>query len=76
MVVWIKLLEILAACPPDVLNHNLETVPRLYKAQRQRCGSTKLIGFVKTLQANASKIFQLSQVLWFGIGETNEEIKS
>ena len=29
-----KALEILAACPPDVLNHNLETVPRLYKAQR------------------------------------------
>src|SRR5437899_2680275 len=27
-------LEILAAAPPDVLNHNLETVPRLYREAR------------------------------------------
>src|SRR5262249_41298484 len=27
-------LEILAAAPPDVLNHNLETVPRLYRKAR------------------------------------------
>src|ERR1043166_6631838 len=27
-------LDILAATPPDVLNHNLETVPRLYKQAR------------------------------------------
>ena len=27
-------LDILAADPPDVMNHNLETVPRLYKAAR------------------------------------------
>src|SRR3954453_1717676 len=27
-------LEIPAACPPDVMNHNLETAPRLYAAAR------------------------------------------
>ena len=27
-------LDILGACPPDILNHNLETVPRLYKQAR------------------------------------------
>ena len=27
-------LEMLAAAPPDVFNHNLETVPRLYKQAR------------------------------------------
>src|SRR3979411_1881769 len=27
-------LEILAAAPPDVMNHNLETVPRLYRSAR------------------------------------------
>ncbi len=27
-------LEMLSATPPDVLNHNLETVPRLYKSVR------------------------------------------
>jgi lipoic acid synthetase len=26
-----RALEILKAAPPDVMNHNLETVPRLYK---------------------------------------------
>src|SRR3954468_6864102 len=29
-----RALEILAAAPPDVMNHNLETVPRLYKKAR------------------------------------------
>src|ERR1044071_7835150 len=29
-----RALEILAAAPPDVMNHNLETVPRLYKRAR------------------------------------------
>src|SRR6187549_2045803 len=29
-----RALEVLRAAPPDVLNHNLETVPRLYKRAR------------------------------------------
>src|SRR3954469_12263125 len=29
-----RALEILAAAPPDVMNHNLETVPRLYRQVR------------------------------------------
>jgi lipoic acid synthetase len=29
-----RALEILAAAPPDVMNHNLETVPRLYRTAR------------------------------------------
>ena len=29
-----RALEVLAAAPPDVMNHNLETVPRLYKQAR------------------------------------------
>jgi lipoic acid synthetase len=35
-----RALEILTAAPPDVMNHNLETVPRLYK--RARPGSDYL----------------------------------
>jgi lipoic acid synthetase len=29
-----RALDILKAAPPDVMNHNLETVPRLYKEAR------------------------------------------
>src|ERR1700694_3720423 len=29
-----RAVEILSECPPDVMNHNLETVPRLYKQAR------------------------------------------
>ena len=29
-----RALEILKAAPPDVMNHNLETIPRLYKEAR------------------------------------------
>jgi len=43
-------LEILAQTPPDVFNHNLETVPRLYKAARPGAnytGSLKLLADFK-----------------------------
>ena len=29
-----RALEVLDAAPPDVMNHNLETVPRLYRKAR------------------------------------------
>ena len=33
-VVWIRALDILTATPPDVFNHNLENVPRIYRQVR------------------------------------------
>jgi lipoic acid synthetase len=37
-------LDILAAAPPDVMNHNLETVPRLYRASRLHARTLERLG--------------------------------
>ena len=68
-----RALEILKAAPPDVMNHNLETVPRLYK--RARPGgdyrhSLALLQAFKRLQPDVPT----KSGLMVGLGETDEEI--
>ena len=46
-----RALDILAQAPPDVMNHNLETVPRLYKLRAARLG---LRAFADAAHANSS----------------------
>jgi len=68
-----RALEILQAAPPDVMNHNLETVPRLYRRARpggDYAHSLKLLSsFRKVVQAIPTK-----SGLMVGLGETDEEI--
>ncbi len=68
-----RALEILAAHPPEVFNHNLETVPRLYRQARPGAdyeGSLRLLAAVKArLPGVASK-----SGLMLGLGETREEV--
>ena len=66
-------LEKLSACPPDVLNHNLETVPRLYKQCRPGADyvhSLKLLQDFKT----RFPVIPTKSGLMLGLGETDEEI--
>ena len=66
-------LDILAACPPDVMNHNLETVPRLYKQARpgaDYANSLKLLADFKTRFPG----IPTKSGLMLGLGETDEEI--
>jgi len=68
-----RALAILAAAPPDVMNHNLETVPRLYAQARPGSGyahSLKLLGDFKAAHAGTPT----KSGLMVGLGETNEEI--
>jgi lipoic acid synthetase len=67
-------LEILRQNPPDVLNHNLETVPRLYKAQRPGADLQNSLNLLKQFKALCPNIPTKSGIM-VGIGETNEEIK-
>jgi len=68
-----RALAILAAAPPDVMNHNLETVPRLYAQARpgsDYAHSLRLLGdFKSTHPATPTK-----SGLMVGLGETNDEI--
>ena len=66
-------LEILNTAPPDVMNHNLETVPRLYKQARPGSDymhSLKLLKDFKALHPNVPT----KSGLMLGLGETDEEI--
>ncbi len=66
-------LEILVAAKPDVYNHNVETVPRLYRAIRPGARyfhSMNLLWQVKQLDP---EIFTKSGIM-VGLGETKEEV--
>ncbi len=68
-----KALAILEVAPPDVMNHNLETVPRLYKEARPGADyahSLKLLAeFKKRIPGVPTK-----SGLMVGLGETDDEI--
>jgi lipoic acid synthetase len=67
-------LDILKTSPPDVFNHNLETVPRLYREVRPGAvydGSLQLIKNFKTQHPNVPT----KSGLMLGLGETIEEVK-
>lgn len=68
-----KAIDIMTACPPDVMNHNLETVPRLYKQARPGADyahSLKLLQDFKRRNPNVPT----KSGLMVGLGETDEEI--
>jgi lipoyl synthase len=68
-----RALEALTAAPPDVMNHNLETVPRLYKEARPGADydfSLSLLKRFKELHPN----IPTKSGLMVGLGETDEEI--
>jgi lipoate synthase len=60
-------IEILAATPPDVMNHNMETVPRLYKQARPRRRLRALVAVAESLQgARAERADQVRFDGWPG----------
>lgn len=68
-----RALHVLDQGPPDVMNHNLETVPRLYKQARPGADyhhSLKLLSEFKKLHPDVPT----KSGLMLGLGETDEEI--
>jgi lipoic acid synthetase len=68
-----RALDALCAAWPDVFNHNIETVPSLYRAARPGAdyrGSLELLARVK--QANAGVLTKSG--LMVGLGETDAEL--
>lgn len=65
--------DILSAAPPDVMNHNLETVPRLYKAARPGSDYAHSLKLLKDFKAKNPNVPTKSGLM-VGIGETDEEI--
>jgi lipoyl synthase len=68
-----RALEILAAAPPDVMNHNLETVPRLYRQARPGGDYAHSLQLLKKFKEIHFKIPTKSGLM-VGLGETDDEI--
>jgi lipoic acid synthetase len=68
-----RALDIMSLAPPDVMNHNLETVPRLYRQARpgsDYAHSLTLLSEFKT----RFPVLPTKSGLMVGLGETDDEI--
>src|SRR5574341_758346 len=68
-----RALEILDRVPPDVMNHNLETVPRLYRKARPGGDYAHSLLLLKEFKKRHPAVPTKSGLM-VGLGETDEEI--
>ena len=66
-------LEIFGQALPDVMNHNLETVPRLYKQARPGADYAHSLNFLKAFKERYPDVPTKSGLM-VGLGETDDEI--
>jgi len=66
-------LESMASELPDVLNHNLETVPRLYPLARPGADYAHSLKLLKEFKARFPQVMTKSGLM-LGLGETDEEV--
>lgn len=68
-----RALDILTLAPPDVMNHNLETVPRLYKQARPGADYNNSLMLLKAFRELHPGVSTKSGLM-LGLGETDDEI--
>ena len=68
-----RALEILEAAPPDVMNHNLETVPRLYREARPGSDYRHSLALLREFKRRVPGVPTKSGLM-VGLGETDDEI--
>jgi lipoic acid synthetase len=68
-----RALEILLAAPPDVMNHNLETVPRLYRQARPGGDYAHSLQLLQEFKRRVPGVPTKSGLM-VGLGETDDEI--
>lgn len=66
-------LDMLSATPPDVFNHNIETVPRLYRQARPGANYAWSLKLLQDYKARNSAVPTKSGLM-VGLGETKEEL--
>ncbi len=66
-----KAFEIILENPPDILNHNLETVPRLYHAVRPQAKYERSLALINWFK---QKGLRTKSGIMVGIGETKAEV--
>ena len=69
-----RALSIMQASPPDVFNHNLETIPRLYKKARPGSDYQWSLDLLKNFKTQHTTVPTKSGLM-LGLGETLEEVE-
>jgi len=68
-----KALDILTDCPPDVFNHNLETVPLLYPQVRPGADYQHSLELLKNFKQQHPQVTTKSGLM-LGVGETKKQV--
>jgi lipoyl synthase len=67
-------LETILDAAPDVLNHNTETVPRLYRRVRPQGDYQRSLELIARSRAYTPSVYTKSGIM-VGLGETDEEVR-
>jgi lipoyl synthase len=70
-----KALEIILQAQPEVLNHNTETIPRLYKRVRPQGNYQRSLELLQQTRNIAPQVYTKSGIM-VGLGETDAEVKA
>ena len=65
-------IDIVISAKPDVFNHNIETVPSLYKKARPQANYQRSLEFLDYIKQNSNILTKTG--LMVGLGETKEEL--
>jgi lipoyl synthase len=68
-------LEVILAAQPDVLNHNTETIPRLYKRVRPQGNYQRSLELLQQTRKIAPWVYTKSGIM-VGLSETDEEVRA
>jgi lipoic acid synthetase len=66
-------LDLILADPPDIFNHNLETVPSLYRRTRPRSYYERSLKVLEYVKREGSTLLTKSGIM-LGLGEKREEV--
>ena len=67
-------IELMSSNPPDVFNHNLETIPDLYRKVRPGSDYQWSLDLIKNFKAAQPTVYTKSGLM-LGIGETIDQVK-
>jgi lipoic acid synthetase len=68
-------IELMSSCPPDVFNHNLETIPEFYRKVRPGSDYQWSLDLIKRFK-QAQPDVPTKSGLMLGIGETMDQVKA
>jgi len=69
----LEALSIVANSSPEIINHNLETVPRLYPEARPQANYHRSLNLLRTVKSLSGEILTKSGIM-VGLGECFEEV--